>query len=260
MPRRDHQRRIEPTPLVVRWRDPETPLPVRVLRATRFRGTPAWHELHSSAHDTSASAAPFDFCASIRRLAIDIATRCADFRHLDMPRILVSVTQSRGQALHGLQARVTPLRFARGALTRQRRGVPYHIQRYFCGEIEYLYVLTFCLPRYLDQDFEQKIVTLFHELYHISPAFDGDLRRHAGRCRFHTSRQRNYDRLMAGYAREYLAGKPDPALQSFLRMDFAQLVHRFGAVTGVVVPRPKMVPLVGPYAAAAKVTSPSDVV
>ena len=30
---------------------------------------------------------------------------------------------------------------------------------------------------FLDQTFEEKLVTVFHELYHISPAFDGDLRR-----------------------------------------------------------------------------------
>jgi hypothetical protein len=137
-------------------------------------------------------------------------------------------------------------------LTRQRRGVPYHIQRYFLGEHEYLYLMTFCLPRYLDQEFDQKLVTLFHELYHISPAFDGDLRRHAGRCQYHTARQRDYDRGMARHARDYLAMRPDPQLLGFLRMNFAQLQDRHGSVTGIVVPRPKIVPLVGPYAAASE--------
>ena len=59
-----------------------------------------------------------------------------------------------------------------------------------------LYVMTFCLPRFLNQDFDEKIVTLFHELYHISPAFDGDLRRHGGRYQVHTHSQKNYDEEM----------------------------------------------------------------
>ena len=129
--------------------------------------------------------------------------------------------------------------------------MPYHIQRYFLGTHEFLYLLTFCLPRYLDQDFDQKLVTLFHELYHIGPAFDGDLRRHKGRCAFHTHSKRKYDEHMVEYAREYLAGKPDVNLHGFLRLNFAQLEARHGGVTGIVVPRPKMIPLVGPYAAAA---------
>jgi predicted metallopeptidase len=191
---------------------------------------------------------PFDFCASVQRLVTDIAERCPDFRHLQVPRILVTVTQARGHHTHGLQARVTPLRFARGELVRKRRGVPYHIQRYFHGEQEYLYLLTFCLPRFQDQDFDQKFITVFHELYHISPQFDGDLRRHHGRYQFHSHSKCDYDKRMVAYAREYLAGKPDATLHAFLRMDFGQLQERHGAVAGVVVPRPKMIPLVGVHA------------
>ena len=60
-----------------------------------------------------------------------------------------------------------------------------------------LYLVTFCLPRFLDRPFNDKFVTLFHELYHIGPAFDGDLRRHEGRCAIHTHSKRRYDAHMA---------------------------------------------------------------
>jgi predicted metallopeptidase len=178
---------------------------------------------------------------------MDIAIRCADFRHLHVPRILMSVTQARDMTLHGLQARVTPLRFHGGAVTKPRRGVPYQIQRFYRGDHEYLYVMTFVLPRYLDQDFDQKFVTLFHELQHIGPAFDGDLRRHEGRYAYHSHCQREYNIQVAHIAREYLQTKPDPSLFSFLRMTFAQLQARHGSVRGVVVPRPKIIPLIAPY-------------
>ena len=107
--------------------------------------------------------------------------------------------------------------------------------------------MTFVLPRYLDQDFDQKLVTLFHELHHIGPVFDGDLRRHEGRYAYHSHCQRDYDKHMAEIAREYMQGKPDPNLFSFLRMNFTQLQSRYGSITGVVVPRPKIVPLIEPY-------------
>ena len=48
-----------------------------------------------------------------------------------------------------------------------------------------LYVMTFCLPRFLEQSFDDKFVTIFHELFHIGPSFDGDFRRHSGRCAFY---------------------------------------------------------------------------
>lgn len=229
------QRRVHP--LVRRWQR----LPVRTIQP-HGHARPAWFE-QPPIDSGQPAGEPFDFCLAMQRLVMDIVIRCPDFRHLHVPRILVTVTQARAGTRHGLQARVTPMRFPHGALIRPRRGVPYHVQRYFLGEHEYLYLMTFCLPRFLDMDFDQKFVTLFHELYHISPAFDGDLRRHAGRCQFHTARQREYDRGMAEHARAYLAGAHDPALHRFLRLDFAQLQDRHGSVTGVVVPKPKIVPL-----------------
>jgi hypothetical protein len=228
--------------LVMRWTPPDDPLPVRVIRAARRRRH-VWHELPAAVRDVGGIDGPFDFCAAIQALVMDIAIRCPDFRHLEVPRILATVIQARGPSAHGLQARVTPLRFAEGSLTRMRRGVPYRIQRFFVGEHEFLYLLTFCLPRYLDLDFDQKMITLFHELHHIGPAFDGDLRRHPGRCHVHSHSQRAYDETMAHHARAYLAGKPDPSLHAFLRMNFAQLEERYGSITGIVVPRPKMIPV-----------------
>jgi len=106
-----------------------------------------------------------------------------------------------------------------------------------------LYLVTFCLPRFLDQSFDDKFITLFHELYHISPAFDGDLRRHEGRCALHSRSQRAYDAHMAHLARAYLSDGADRSLHDFLRLSFAQLRHRHGAIVGVRLPRPRLVPL-----------------
>jgi hypothetical protein len=186
---------------------------------------------------------PFDFCGFMRRLCENIARRCSILAHLDVSRLLFGFTQARGSRLHGLQARVTPLRFRDGQLTRLRRGRLYQVQRYFLDGREFLYLITFCLPRFLDQDFDDKLITLFHELYHISPDFNGDLRRHGGRYSVHSHSQRIYDKQMAELARAYLNGKPDPAQHSFLRLNFAQLQRRHGSVVGVVVPRPKLVPV-----------------
>lgn len=228
-------------PLVLRWEEPGQ-LPRRSVRSTSksrpriVLDAPPW--LSSGPADK-----PFDFCKHIRRLCADVTTRCPELAHIDVSRLLFAVTQARSGRTHGLQARVTPLRFAEGRLTRKRRGVCYQVQRFVVGQREMLYLMTFCLPRFLDQEFDDKFVTLFHELYHISPAFDGDLRRHSGRYEIHSHSQRNYDEYMAHLARGYLAGKPDPILHSFLRLNFAQLQQRHGDVLGVMLPRPKLVPV-----------------
>jgi predicted metallopeptidase len=228
---------------VLHWREPDRPLPSRTIRATgrayvfpTALGAPPW--LRSGEPERS-----FDFCASVKRLCTDIAERCAELSHIDSDRVLFAMTQARNRRAHGLQARVTPLRFPGGKRTLTRRGLIYQVQRYIYGSLEYRYLVTFCLPRFLDQDFDDKLVTLFHELYHISPAFDGDLRRHKGRYALHTHSQSEYDRQMAQLARAYLSTRPDPSLLNFLRLNFTQLQERHGSVCGVVVPRPKIIPV-----------------
>jgi hypothetical protein len=241
--RLDGEEALSSPPLVLRWDESANPLPVRAVRPparTHVRPlgleAPPWL-------NTGAPGQPFDFCGHIRRLCADVVARCDKLAHVDVSRLLFGMTQARSQRRRGLQARITPLRFRDGALVRQRHGVAYQVQRYVVGKREMLYLVTFYLPRFLDQDFDDKFITLFHELYHICPAFNGDLRRHDGRCDLHSRSKHAYDRHMASLARAYLANGADPALHAFLRLNFAQLQHRHGSVCGVVVPRPKLIPV-----------------
>jgi predicted metallopeptidase len=232
-------------PLIHRWHEPDNPLPLRTINVPKsgrgrasFTDAPAWLR-------TGPADQPFDFCGHVARLCADIVRHSDALKHIDVSRLLFGVLQARSGRRHGLQARVTPLRCHGGALTRHRRGVAYQVQRYFVNGREMLYLVTFCLPRFLDQDFADKFVTLFHELYHISPAFEGDLRRHDGRCTFHTHSKRLYDSHMGELARGYLTNGADRSLHEFLRLNFAQLRHRHGAVVGVTVPRPRLIPVMG---------------
>ncbi len=229
-------------PLVYQWDASENPLPVKPIRGFDeevypYSSAPPWIT-------TGALDEHFDYGLHLLRLCIDVVDRCNEFAHIDMKRILVGVTQARNNNVHGLQARVTPLRFPGGELTQKDEGITYHVQRYVFEETEFYYLMTFCLPRYANQDFDNKLITIFHELYHISPAFDGDLRRHEGQYEIHGESQREYDEQMAGLAREYLSSNPDPELLAFLRLNFAQLEERHASVVGVVVPRPQIVPII----------------
>ena len=170
--------------------------------------------------------------------------RMETLRHLDLSRILFGVTQARERSCARTPStgHAAPL-FRRALDAPARRGVTYQVQRYFVNRHEVLYLVTFCLPRFLDLDFDEKLITLFHELYHISPEFDGDLRRHGGRYSIHSHSQRRYDEHMAHLARMYLASGADPQLHAFLRLNFSELESRHGSVIGVVVLRPKIVPV-----------------
>ena len=222
-----------PLPLELRW-DARRPLPARwvIPEGRRHRVPPS-----------PDGPRPLDFSAAMRTLCEDVVERCEALRHVHMPRVLVSFTPSRNRSRYGLQARVTPLRFRDGTLTRRHGPVEYQVQRFFVDGREMLYVLTFCLPRFFDQSFEEKLITVFHELYHVAPAFDGDLRRHPGRYAVHSHSKDRYDRHMAELVREYLADHPEPDVFGFLRPGYRELWDRHGGITGVVVPRPKLLPV-----------------
>lgn len=165
-------------------------------------------------------------------------------RHIDMLRVAVCFAQARKTVAHGLYATLTPLRFEGGAAVQRRYRRNYAIQRVFDDAgCEMLYVLKFYLPRFLDTSFEEKLTTVFHELWHISPDFNGDLRRHEGRCYAHTHSQKEYDEQMVRFWRKWLALDPPPHLYDFLRLRFRELEATHGAIYGLKLPQPKLIPV-----------------
>jgi predicted metallopeptidase len=192
---------------------------------------------------STAANRPFDFTAAMCRLCEDIARRLPAFHHVDMNQVAVAFAQTRRNVGHGLQAKLTPLRFDAGQLTTHRKGRDWTIQRLYRGQREMLYILTFYLPRFQDLSFREKLVTVVHELFHIGPRFDGDIRRLPGHCHVHTASQKIYDEQMGVLADEYLSTSPPALLVDFLRFDFRTLKRIHGGVVGLRVPIPKLIPL-----------------
>ena len=94
-----------------------------------------------------------------------------------------------------------------------------------------------------EQTYREKLVTVFHELYHISPRFNGDIRRLGGHYHVHSHSQKQYDLQMEQFVDEYLAMKPPRELLAFLKKSFRTLLRQYSAVVGVQVPIPRRVPV-----------------
>jgi len=185
----------------------------------------------------------FDFTHHIRAVCQDAVGRLPELAHIDLARVAMSFSQARRRVSYGLQASLTPLRFKDGALVSNRRGREYAVERVVdASGREMLYILTFYLPRFLDAPFREKLVTIFHELWHISPEFNGDLRRHHGRCYAHSHSQREYDDEMGKLADHWLALGPPEELYSFLHLGFDDLRRLHGGVHGCRIRRPKLLP------------------
>ena len=186
----------------------------------------------------------FDFTAAMRRLCRDMTTRLPELRHIDIHRVAISIVQARNGESHGTYATLTPLRFEQGATTKHVRGRLWGVEPVCSDSGEaYLYILSFYLPRFLNTSLEENLSTIIHELWHISQAFDGDLRRHEGRCYAHGPSQKAYDAQMDRFAQRWLSLDPPEHLYEFLMSDFDQLVAEHGEVTGAHWQSPKLVPL-----------------
>lgn len=189
-------------------------------------------------------ASGFDFTLHMRALCEDMVRRLPELRHIDLNRVAVSFCQTRKAVQHGRYASLTPLRFAGGQTQTMRRGRMWQLQRVIgpSGQ-EMLYILNFYLPRFLNLDFRGKLTTVVHELWHIGPRCDGDVRRYQGRCYAHSASRKEYDRLVEALTEGWLRRGPPPALYEFLHHDFRAVAARYGAIYGVKIPVPKLIPL-----------------
>ena len=186
----------------------------------------------------------FDFTLHMRQLCADMAARLEHLRHVDMARVAVSFAQTRRADNLGLFASLTPLRFAGGQLQTVRRKRRWSIQRLYGDDgREKLYILNFYLPRFLDLPFREKLATALHELWHIGPKFDGDIRRLDGRCFAHGSSQKSFDAHVEALLDRWLGLGPPEQLFDFLRSGFREWTARHGRVFGRRVPVPKLIAL-----------------
>lgn len=192
----------------------------------------------------SPPAAGFDFTSHIRRVCEDMASRLDRLHHIDMSRVAISFAQTRRADDQGTYASLAPMRFDGGRAHIYRRKRRWGMQRLYAPDgREMLYILTFYLPRFLDLPLRGKLSTVLHELWHIGPKFDGDLRRLGERCYAHGASRKQYDAHIEVLLDRWLSLGPPESLYEFLRFNFNQLAARHGRVWGRKIPMPKVIPL-----------------
>jgi hypothetical protein len=106
--------------------------------------------------------------------------------------------------------------------------------------MDILYVVYFLIPRFLNLSFREKLITLFHELYHISPEFNGDIRRFPGKNYAHGSSTKRYNAYMATLVDSYLEKLETKSLMAFLEGDMAAIRERYQAIVGRKMAAPQI--------------------
>lgn len=185
----------------------------------------------------------FDFTARMRVVCKELVGRLPELQHIDVSKIAFAFAQARNRSKYGMYASLTPMRFEDGSLFTTRRGKRYTVQRLYDRDgSEFLYILTFYMPRFMDVGLVEKISTVIHELWHISPEFNGDIRRIPGRCYAHSSSQKDYDAEMDIMAERWLAMNPPRSIYDFMEYRFDELSQLKGPIIGAKIKTPKLFP------------------
>lgn len=183
-----------------------------------------------------------DFNNRMTQLIGEVASTLDEFSKFDSRRIRISASFNRSRNRGGVLAYVVPLRYRDGVpveLRRQGKRM-YHWamlpQKHDGHEI--LYYMYFMLPRFFCLSLREKVETVVHELYHIHPDFNGDLRRFEGRSKLHGN-HKEFDRKVGALTDAFLASCHNPETYEFLKGGPYTLRLRYGAIQAQHFPEPK---------------------
>ncbi len=165
------------------------------------------------------------------------------FPHIDISRIVVCLGSNRRNGRGAIYGKLVPLRFQNGSGILNFRTRNYTIPDIVNNGLIQLYALYFYLPKFFDLPAEEKLKVIFHELYHINPEFNGDIRRMGSVKKAHGSSKKRFDSKFEKEVKlfhEYISGT---SYFDFLKMDSKSL-HKYYRIYARRMKIPKPIALV----------------
>lgn len=182
----------------------------------------------------------FDFTGNMALLVDDIIKTHPFFKHIRIENILVAISPSNGN-MNGVVAKLRPMLFEGCSKTKVVRNIEYAAPEIKINGINILYIVYFHLPRFLNHGNQKtKLSTVIHELHHVSPLFNGDIRRYSGKNYAHGNSRKDFDDLISIYTDEYISYTIHQELSIFLKYKYNELKRKYGAVYGDMIRIPRL--------------------
>ncbi len=156
----------------------------------------------------------------------DITQTVDELSYIDPEYVSVGFKRSKDNVNEETWAEVTALDLGDGAYLQKKEG---RVEKYFSSQcllmngVPVKYIMDFYVPVFLSLPFREKLVTVFHELYHISPNFDGELRTFKGRAYQHGPSKEKYDKYMEYLCDKYM--REDREAVEFLKEQPVELMN-----------------------------------
>lgn len=170
----------------------------------------------------------------------DLCARVPELAHINAKRLLVCVARTRSTRAGGTFAKIIPMRFPDGSPLQTVQGGQFALPQIPTADGDVLYLIYVYLPRFFQQPFERRLLTLIHELYHIAPAFDGTIRLFGTRA--HGASREHYNERLQPLVQHYLDSRPSEELLAILHDDLSAL-SRQATLVGRTLSVPKAIRL-----------------
>jgi len=160
----------------------------------------------------------------------DMIKSTDEFKSFDINKILVCCASNRKDSKGAIYGKLQPLRFKDGSEIIKHNNKYYTIPKIVLNDIEILYVLYLYIPKFFDMTAKDKINVMFHELYHISPEFNGDIRRMSNIKSAHGHSKKSFEEKYIQYASIYFNKINDTPFYTFLQMNFKEIEKQFKVI------------------------------
>lgn len=172
----------------------------------------------------------------------EISARSQFFSHIEPEKVVVCLGSNKKNGRGAIYGKLVPLKFQHGSEVLTFRGRIYTIPEIINNGVPQLYAVYFYIPKFFNLSAQEKLNVIFHELYHISPEFNGDIRRMGKVKKAHGSSKKRFDSNFKKEVKlfyEYISGT---AYIDFLNMDSKSLQNNYRVYARrMKIPKPVIV-------------------
>ena len=173
----------------------------------------------------------------------EITVFSPNFSHIDINRVIVSIAFNKRSSRGYIYGKLAPLCFENGKKELLRAGRTYRMPEMIENGIRQLYIVYFYAPRFFNLSAKEKLNVIFHELYHISPEFNGDIRRMGKKKIAHGHSKKNFDSLFVDEMENFYKHIQDTQALDFLSCSMKDFSKKFKTITYSKTKLPKALPV-----------------
>lgn len=157
----------------------------------------------------------------------DMVELTEEFKCFDLNKILICCASNRKDFRGATYGKLLPLRFKDGSEIIKHNGRFYTIPKVKVNNMEILYIIYFYIPKFFNLSAKDKVNVMFHELFHINPEFNGDIRRMGKFKAAHGHSRKSFEEKYIEYADTFFEKIENTPYYNFLKMNSEDIQKEF---------------------------------